>query len=147
MAIIAKPVINGKLYAWADMEIVVSGKVTPLVGVLEINYKVSQDHNPVHAKGRDPYAMTSGHKMYDGELVILQDELEAWQKKFLGGTDLTDERNLQINVAYLPEELGQSVVDQIKDARFGELEKGMKTGDGHMVVRLPFKALKINYGV
>jgi hypothetical protein len=140
-------IINGQEYAWADLEVVMSGKTTPLQGILEIEYSTQQEHNHLHAKGRDPHSMTSGNKMYNGKLVVLQSEVEAMQRAFGAGRDVTDSRGAVVTIAYMPDSVGQITVDQIVELRFEEIRKGMRSGDGHMTVELPFKALKINYNV
>lgn len=139
--------INGKEYAWADTSVVISGKTTPVIGIREINYGTQQQHEHLHAAGRDPYSVTSGNKTYQGNLILLQSEVEALQKAMPAGKDITDARDIQITVAYLPDGEGQIVTDQIKGVRFEEVQKGMASGDGHMEVNIPFKALKINYNV
>lgn len=141
------PTINGKEYAWADMAIVISGKTTPVIGIREANYGAQQQHEHLHAAGREPYTMTSGNKTYQGNLILLQSEVEALQKALPAGKDITDVRDVNITIAYIPEGLGTLVTDQCIDVRFEEVSKGMASGDGHMEVNIPFKALKVNFNV
>ena len=138
--------INGHEYAWEDLEIVIEGKNKPMVGAVEINYTKKKEHTNIYAKGADPVKAGRGKNEYDGNIVVLQSELDAWNKSLGPGKDITDLKGFGITVAFAPEG-GEETTDQLVYCRAGEVKKGMKTGDGNMTVDIPLTIGKIKYNV
>ena len=66
---------NTREYEWADVNVVVAGRV--VTGLRGIKYGSKQEKELVHAKGNKPHSIQRGNKTYDGELTLLQSEYEA----------------------------------------------------------------------
>lgn len=133
-------------YSWADIDIVMLGKV--VTGARGVRYKTSQEKEPVYGRGNKPVALVRGNKSYEGEIKLLQSELEALQAASGTGNDVTDIPAFDIIVAYIPRQGGtQIVTDIIKYCEFKEVEKAMNQGDKFMEITLPFVALDIEKNV
>jgi hypothetical protein len=92
--------------------------------------------------------MGRGNKSYEGQIVLLQSELEALKAAAGPGNDLTDIPPFDIVVAYIPRQGGtQIITDIIKHVEFTEVEKSINQGDKFMEVTLPFVALDIEKAV
>lgn len=135
---------NSSEYSYADVSVVMLGR--PLGGLRGIKYKKSQEKEVLYAAGTEPRAILRGNKAYEGEVTVLQSELEAMLRAAGKGRDITDLRGLDIVVVYAPENGLPLVTDIIKNAEFKDFEKGMKQGDKFAEVALPFVALGIQYG-
>jgi hypothetical protein len=138
-------IFNSKEYEWSNVEVVMLGKV--VTGIRGINYKESQEKEPVYARGNKPRAIQGGNKSYEGNISLLQSELEALQEVAGVGASIVDIPSFDIIVAYVPKTGGAVVVDIIKNAEFTEVEKGMKQGDKFMEIELPIIALDIDRNV
>ncbi len=136
---------NSQEYSYANVDVFFKGR--SIAGLRGIKYKASQDKEPLHARGNEPYSIQRGNKTYEGELKVLQSELEAIQREAGKGKDLTDLRGLSLVVTYRPEEGLPLVTDSIEYFEFKETEKGLSQGDKFMEVTLPFIALKINFNI
>lgn len=132
-------------YAWADIKVVMLGR--PVIGIRGVRYKVSRTKTNIYALGSKPVARTRGNKEFEGELVLLQSELEAIQKGLPKGQDITDIRPFDIVVSYAPNEGGQIVTDMMKAVEFLEVEKGMNQNDPNMELTLPVIIGDIQYNV
>lgn len=128
--------INGAEYSWEDIQVILPGKALPVDGVTGIEYTVKKEHTNIYGRGDKPIATGRGKKEYSGSLSILQSELEALQASLAAGKDITDMAPFQITVAYAPEG-GVIKTDILKSVRFGEVKKGMKSGDPNMEIQIP----------
>lgn len=138
-------VFSSKQYAWSNVEVVLFGKaVTAIRGV---KYKASQEKEVVYGAGDKPVSIQAGNKSYEGELSLLQSELEAIQKAAGKEGDVMDIPAFDIVVTYKAEGTGPVVRDVIKFAEFSEVEKSLNQGDKFMEVTLPFIALDIQKNV
>lgn len=131
-------------YDWADVEIHLAGR--KVIAAKGVKYKISQEKEEIYGAGFEPLAIGHGNKKYEGELTLLQSEIEALQEA-VGAGSLLDIRNLDIVVSYAPKDSGPIKTDIIKGVEFTEIEKGMQQGDKFMEVSLPFIALGIQYNV
>lgn len=133
-------------YSWSDVNIVMLGKV--VTGARGVRYKASQEKEPIYGRGSKPVAMGRGNKTYEGELKLLQSELEALQEAAGSGNELTDIAAFDIVISYVPRSGGtQIVTDIIKYAEFTENEKQLNQGDKFMEITLPIVALDIKKNV
>ena len=136
---------NSKQYAWSNVEVVLFGRmVTAIRGV---KYKTSQEKETLYGMGDRPISIQTGNKSYEGELTLLQSELEAIQKEVGSNCDVVDIPAFDIVVSYKMEGNGPLVQDVIKFAEFSEVEKSMSQGDKFMEITLPFIALDIQKNV
>ncbi len=136
---------NSYEYSYSNLDVFLRGR--SVAGLRGIKYKASQDKEVIHARGNEPHSIQRGNKSYEGEITIVQSELEALIREAGKGKDVTDLRALSFIVTYRPEEGLQLVTDEIQFAEIKEFEKGMKQGDKFMEITLPFIALKINFNI
>lgn len=136
--------INGQEYGWGDITIFMWGQ--PVLRARAIEYKVSQQTEPLRGAGREPLAIQCGERSYSGSITVLQSELEAFNRtartkmhKNIVGT------SSDIVVMYMKDLV--VTVDKIDGATFEEYTKGMKTGDLHGEHQIPFKALGVQEGL
>ena len=137
---------NSKQYAWVDLEIWMLGK--KIAGARGVKYKINHEKEAIHGAGGEPQGIGRGNKTYEGELVLLQSEIEALTTNALlaGGNDITDLTAMNIVVAYAPAG-GAITMDILQNAEFSEVEKGMNQNDKFAEITLPFIALGIKKGV
>ena len=67
--------INGINYSWSNVKLNLFG--TPVVGVVSIEYDVTQDKKNNYGVGVEPVSRGYGNKEYKGSIEIYRDE---WQK-------------------------------------------------------------------
>jgi hypothetical protein len=132
-------------YSWADVQVVMLGR--PVTGIRGIRYKISRTKTNIYAKGSDPHSRTRGNKEYEGEINLLQSELEAIQKGLKKGQDITDVKPFDIVVSYAPEDGGSIVTDILKAVEFTEVEKSLNQNDPFMELTLPLIVGKIQKNV
>lgn len=135
---------NSAEYSWSDVKVVMLGK--PIGGLRGVKYKKTQEKEVIYGAGNQPRAIQRGNKSYEGEIVLLQSELEALNRAAGEGKDLTDLRDVNIVVAYAPEQGLPLVTDVILNVEFSEFEKGMSQGDKFSEHTLPFIALGLEVG-
>lgn len=131
---------DSKQYNWADVNIFMMGK--KVAGARGVKYKESIETEAVYGAGSQPLTIGAGNKSYDGEIKVLQSEIEAMQVA-AGADSILDIQAIDIVVSYVPKSGGAIITDIIKSARFTEIEKGMSQGDKFMEISLPFVALGI----
>lgn len=139
-------IINDKEYAWGDIQVIAWGR--SIRGLKEITYKTKKDKELNYGAGRDAYSIQHGKRANEGTLKVSQSELQAMNDaaKAKGYRDILD-CELDIIVAYVPEDSTAITTDKIIGASFSELPKGMKSGDMSSEHSLPFVCLGIDYGI
>ena len=130
-------------YSWADVEVVIAGK--SIVGNRGVKYKEVQEKEPLHARGNKPIAIQKGNKTYEGEVILLQGEIEALKEATKKASVLDMEFDLTIS--YVARDGGAMIVDQLKGCQFTEKEKGMEQGAKFMEVTMPIIALDLKENV
>ncbi|KOY85090.1 hypothetical protein AD998_02020 [bacterium 336/3] len=133
--------INGTEYAWEDIDIVLFGRI--VVGVTEINYKIKRERKNIYGRGKKPVAYGRSSAEYSGSIGLLQSEIEAIQSSLPRGKNLTDIPPFDVTVSYRYE--NNTVIDILRSCSFTEYEKGMKTGDTNMEIKLPIDIGDIEY--
>lgn len=136
---------NSKEYDWSNVEVVMLGR--PVTGIRGVSYKTSQEKEVVYARGNEPRAIQKGNKSYEGNITLLQSELEALLLTVTKGKSVVDIPAFDIAIAYVPENGTEIVTDIIKNCEFTEVEKSMSQNDKFMEIELPFIALGIEYAV
>jgi hypothetical protein len=131
--------INGREYEWGDICLNAGG--LEIKGFRNVSYKESQEKDFLHAKGRKPHSIQRGNKTYTGSLTFTQSEIMAL-KTAAGTLSLLDVQ-VDLIVAYVPENSSKITVDTILGVEFTDLEKKMAQGDKFMEIELPFLALDI----
>lgn len=126
---------NSKEYAWANVEIAMFGRI--LTRVRGVKYSAKKDKEALHGRGENPFAIQSGNKTYEGELMLLQSELEAIQRQLGNDEDITDIDGFSVTVAYRPKGGGAIVSHILKGVEFTEDNREMSQGDKFQELTLP----------
>ncbi|MBV6442754.1 MAG: hypothetical protein EPGJADBJ_04478 [Saprospiraceae bacterium] len=135
---------NSKQYAFSDITVNVLGR--ELQGFRGVKYKVSVEKEVLHARGKKAFSIQSGNETIEGELMLLQSELEALRaavKSVNPDLKLTD---VAFDIVVTYGNGTTAVTDIIQGAEFTEYEKGMENGDKQMEISLPFLALDVKEG-
>lgn len=131
--------INGREYEWADICLNVGG--VDIKGFRAVSYKESQEKDFLHAKGRKPHSIQRGNKTYTGSITFTQSEIRALVSA-AGTLSLTDIQ-VDIVIAFIPENSSLIQTITILGAEFTDLEEKMSQGDKFMEIEVPFLALDI----
>lgn len=132
---------SSKQYSWSDVKINLLGRT--LIGVQGVKYKITTDKEAVYGRGNKPLAIQTGNKTYEGELMLLQSEVEnlrAAVKAVNPDYDLTDV-SFDLVISY---GVGNTAVTDIcLGCEFTEAEKSMEQESKFMEVTLPFVFLDV----
>ncbi len=131
---------NSREYEWADLTFLLGGK--DLTGFRGIKYSIKQEKEVVYGKGNMPIAIQKGNKSIEGEITVLQSELETMRLQ--SGTDSILDLQLDGVVCYGNPANGDVLVtDVVQGIQFTEEPKELKQGDKFMEITLPFIALRV----
>ena len=131
---------NSREYEWADLTLLLGGK--DLTGIRGIKYTIKQVKEVVYGKGNMPIAIQKGNKSIEGEITILQSELETMRLQ--SGTKSILDLQLDGVVCYGNPANGDVLVtDVVQGIQFTEEPKELKQGDKFMEITLPFIALRV----
>ena len=119
------PFVNGKLYDWADIVLVIAG--VPVTGITGIEYKDDQDIVTKYGAGRYPVGFAKGRITSTGKITLYQEEVEAMQRQSITGR-LQDIAPFDIIVSYLPD-TGIVSTDKLRNCMFKNNARGWKEGD------------------
>lgn len=92
--------INGILYSWANISLILFGNVVR--GVRSIKYSYKQEKKNVYGYGTEPIGRTYGNLEYNCEIQILRDEMQniIAGAKLAGFNKITDIGPFNIPVLY-----------------------------------------------
>ena len=125
---------NSRQYEWADITVFAGNR--DITGIRSIKYSEKQEKELLHGKGDKPLSIQKGNKTYEGEIGVLQSELEALAAA-AGGSILDLE--LTVVVSYGNPSKGDMVkVEELLGVQFTEEPREMKQGDKFMEITLPF---------
>ena len=131
---------NSREYEWADLTFLLGGK--DLTGFRGLKYTIKQEKEVVYGKGNMPIAIQKGNKSIEGEITILQSELETMRLQ--SGTKSILDLQLDGVVCYGNPANGDVLVtDVVQGIQFTEEPKELKQGDKFMEITLPFIALRV----
>lgn len=130
---------NSKQYEYADITLELGGRV--VTGARGVKYSSKQEKELVYAKGNEPQHIQRGNLSYEGEITVLQSELETLRA--LGKGSVLSLRLDAVVVYGNPSNGDVAVTDKIRGLEFTEDAKEMKQGDKFMEVTLPFIALRV----
>lgn len=130
---------------WADVSVVILGKT--ITNIQSVKYGGEQEKTLIYGRGNAPLSIQSGQKKFEGEIMLLQSELDelvvvakAVNPKY-SVTDISFDIVVSYGVG------NESKRDIIRSAQISEWEKGMKSEDSYMEITLPFLALGIDEAV
>ncbi|MDE6483485.1 MAG: hypothetical protein K2L01_07000 [Rikenellaceae bacterium] len=125
---------NSRQYEWADITVFAGGR--DITGIRSIKYSTKQEKELLHGKGNNPLSIQKGNKTNEGEIGLLQSELEALEVA-AGGSILDLELN--VVVTYGNPSKGDAVkTDQLMGVQFTEDPRELKQGDKFMEITVPF---------
>lgn len=130
---------DSRQYEFSDLNLELGGRT--VTGFRGIKYSSKQEKELVYGKGNEPLHIQKGNRSYEGEITLLQSELETLRQAGSGSV-----LNLRLDavVAYGNPSNGDTLItDKIRGLEFTEDAKEMKQGDKFMEVTLPFICLKI----
>jgi len=129
---------NSRQYEWADITVFAGGR--DITGIRSIKYSTKQETELLHGKGNNPLSIQKGNKTNEGEIGLLQSELEVLEVA-AGGSILDLELN--VVVTYGNPSKGDAVkTDQLIGVQFTEDPRELKQGDKFMEITVPFLFLE-----
>ena len=129
---------NSRQYEWADITVFAGGR--DITGIRSIKYSTKQEKELLHGKDNNPLSIQKGNKTNEGEIGLLQSELEALEVA-AGGSILDLELN--VVVTYGNPSKGDAVkTDQLIGVQFTEDPRELKQGDKFMEITVPFLFLE-----
>jgi hypothetical protein len=130
---------DSREYEFSDLTFVLGGK--DITGFRGIKYTVKQEKELVYGKGSEPLKIQKGNRSYEGDVTMLQSELETLCANSSDGSVLS--LQLDAVVAYGNPSKGDVLLaDVLQGIQFTEEPKEMKQGDKFMEVKLPFIFLR-----
>jgi hypothetical protein len=138
------PLFSSDEYAWKDMSVVVAGR--KVTGIQGVKYKPATEKEYVFGAGNKPRAVATGNKTFEGEITLLQNEVERLNLAAQDAlsdplSDLTDLPGVDIVITY---NQGQRVrTDMLLGVHFQDFEMGMEQNDKFMTITIPFMALDV----
>lgn len=130
---------DSRQYEFADLTLALGGRV--ITGFRGIKYSSKQEKELVYGKGNQPQSIQKGNISHEGEITLLQSELETLR---LAGRGSVLGLRLDAVVIYGDPANGDTLVtDKIRGIEFTEDPKELKQGDKFMEVTLPFICLRI----
>ena len=132
-------IFNSKEFEWSNVRIFMLGRF--VTGVRGISYTMKQEKEYIYGSGSDPRAIQTGNKSYEGEIKLLQSELEAMIKRSPDKNILS--LRFDIVVSYAADGSLDLVTDILKLCEFTEVPKTLNQNDKFMEVSLPIMFLGI----
>lgn len=130
---------DSRQFEFADMTLELGGR--DVTGFRGIKYSTKHEKELLYAKGNLPQSIQKGNISFEGEITLLQSELETLRA--LGAGSVLSLR-LDATVAYGNPANGDTlIIDKVRGLEFTEDGKEMKQGDKNMEVTLPFICLRI----
>lgn len=136
---------NSKQYAWSNVSVNLLGRT--LVGIRGVSYSVSTDKEPVFGRGRKALAIQTGNETIEGEIILLQSELEALNAAVKSVNPLNKITDVSFDLVVSYSDGTTSTTDIIKGVELTEYEKGLGQEDKFMEITIPFLALDVQEGV
>lgn len=135
---------DSREYEYADLTLIIANR--DVTGFRGIKYSEKIEREALHAKGRYAHSIQSGNVTVEGEITVLQSELEALI--VAGKGSILRLKNLTAGITYGNASEGDAVItDHVEGIYFTESPKELKQGDKFMEVSLPFVAMRIRHQV
>lgn len=135
---------NSKQYQFSDISVVVLGRT--LQGFQGVKYSVKTEKEPVFGRGNRALSIQKGNETIEGELMLLQSEVEALRAAIKSVNPLYKLTDISFDIVVTYGDGLTSATDIILGAEFKEYEKGMEQGDKFMEISLKFLALDLKEG-
>lgn len=135
------PLINGKSYEWADIEVNILG--APMIGITSIEYEEKQGMENIYGAGRYPVSRGYGKVEPTAKITLLMEELENIQTVAPAGR-IQDIPEFDIVVMYLDSAL-ITRKHVLKNVRFTNNKRSSSSGDTSIPVELELIISHIQY--
>ena len=132
---------NSKEYSWSNVRVLMLGR--PIVGVRGVSYTMRQEKTLLYGMGAAPHAIQRGNLSYNGNLMLLQSELEALIKAAPNKNIMELAFDLVVSYAAINNNSAGLTIDVLKHCEFTELPKEMGQNDKMMEINLPLLFLSI----
>ena len=135
---------DSRQYEWNDLAFVLGGR--DITGFRGLKYSAKYEKEVIHGKGNEPMSIQKGNKTYEGEVTLLQSELETLRAVSKNNTIL----DLQLDAVACygnPANGDVLITDVLQGIQFTEEPKEMKQGDKNMEITLPFIFLRLKKAV
>jgi hypothetical protein len=136
-------IVNARQYEFSDLTLLLGNR--DITGFRGIKYTEKIEREAVYGKGRNPHHIQSGNISVEGEIFMLQSELETLIK---AGKGSILSLAFDACISYGNPSNGDALItDYIYGIRFTESPKELKQGDKFMDVKIPFIALRVKQQV
>lgn len=135
---------NSRQYEWADVTVLIGG--SDITGIRGVKYTEKVETEAVYGKGRNPLGIQRGNRSIEGEVTLLQSELEA----LTNASPRKSILNLAVDIQISYGDISQGDImktDRVEGVRFSEVPRELKQGDKFMEVTIPFIALNVEQNV
>jgi hypothetical protein len=132
---------SSKQYEWNDISVNVLGRT--IKGLRAIKYTIKQDKKVIYGRGNKPLAIQSGNKSFEGEVEMLQSEVDglvAVAKSKNPNAHLTD---INFDIVWSFANGNDIQTRVIEGVEVTEYDNSIKQGDIEMPVVLKFIALDV----
>lgn len=136
---------NSKQYSFSDVSVIVLGRT--LEGFRGVKYSVKADKEVLHGRGRKAFSIQTGNETVEGELMLLQSELEALRTAVKAANPNAKLTDISFDIVVTYGNGATAVTDTILGCEITEYEKGLEQSDKFMEISLPFLALDVKEGV
>jgi len=137
--------INSEEYGWNDTNVVMLGR--PIIGLLGIRYKESQEKTNIYGKGKSPRRRGRGRVTYEGEIKVLGSELWALMQSHGTNQSILSIAPFDIVNSFAPEPTGVVSTNILKYVEFTEVEISVNEGDNFKEITLPIIIGDIEWNV
>lgn len=120
-----EPLINGREYGWADVQVAIGG--VPVTGITAIKYEEEMEKENVYGAGRNPVSRGYGRIKATGSITLLSGTVMALKAKAPKG-QLFRIAPFSVTVMYQPD-AGPMVVHVLKNCEFTKNSFDWKEGD------------------
>ena len=132
---------NTKQFEFSDIRVIILGR--QLEGFRGVSYTVSKEKELVYGRGNKALSLQSGNESIEGELMLLQNEVEALRLAVQTARPTAKLTDVSFDIVVTYGNGTSSVTDTLLGCEFTEYEKGMEQGDKFMEISMPFMALDI----
>ena len=133
---------NSKEYNWSNVRLLLLGR--PVIGARGVSYTMQQEKSLIYGTGDEPRAVQRGNVSYQGNISLLQSELEALIKASPDKNILR--LSFDLIVSYVASENTAGLtMDILKHCEFTRMPKGMSQNDKMMEIELPFLFLSLKH--
>lgn len=121
----AKPLINGFEYSFADIQVKIGA--AEIYGITELNYDIEQAKENIYGAGENPVSRGRGTKQFTASMTLLGSEIEILRR--LGSGDLTNLAAFDLQVSYTPPDVTKLTTHILQNCEFTQSPAGGATGD------------------